>query len=369
MQALDESSALFCLMVLRVSLVLSVVWPLKFWVLREGRKTSALSWSFLNHFSTSTPVCSFQTSRICYNRMWLSYCGKLNLFSFQIHATCQGPILRVNSTQLYAEVLIPYPEVGTWHLNIQGQPLAAADTVTADMEFLPVKLTVKLDQCVKGSCGPRGTCRVSLNSGALITSACVCQAGWKGWDCSDSSSADSMSDLLVSVIFLTISNLIFIPATVVAIRRKYFTEAVVYGCTCFFSSFYHACDQPLKSMTLCIMEYSVLQFCDFYVSILSFWVTIIAMADLPLQLKSIAHCVGSIGIALGVEYEKTGLWVFAVPALTAVLILAGSWGLRWVKSSHGEIYENGNFRETSRRLVIHITAAVPLRDDTGNFGE
>ncbi|XP_055338244.1 post-GPI attachment to proteins factor 6-like [Paramacrobiotus metropolitanus] len=245
---------------------------------------------------------------------------------FDIVKTCQGPLLIVNATHLYSEVLIPYPEVGTWHLNIQGRPLVTIESNI--VEYLPVELTVKTDQCNQGSCGLHGNCRVSLSSGVLITSACVCTAGWQGWDCTDSSTADTTTDLLLSLFFLTISNVFFIPATVVAVRRRYVTESVVYGATCFFSSFYHACDQPSKYLKLCIMDFNVLQFCDFYVSILSFWMTIVAMADLPPQLKSVCHMVGCIGIALGVEYEKTGLWVFAVPALTAVIILAVSWGFR-----------------------------------------
>lgn len=254
-------------------------------------------------------------------------CSISLLFVLQIEKTCQGPVLEVSAANLYAEALIPYPEVGTWHLNLQGRPFSVEGDPILD-EYIPVKLTVKLDQCMKGSCNSHGTCRVSLNGGALITSACVCIAGWKGWDCSDGSSAESIRDLLVSIFLLTISNLFFIPATFVAIKRKYFTEAIVYACTCFFSSFYHACDQPVKHMALCIMEFNVLQFCDFYVSILSFWMTIIAMADLPFQIKSMFHCAGCIGIALGVEYEKTGIAVFAVPAVTAIVILAVSWGFR-----------------------------------------
>lgn len=65
-------------------------------------------------------------------------------------------------------------------------------------------------------------------------------------------------------------------------------------------------------------------------SILSFWVTIIAMADLPYKIQSLVHILGCIGIALGVEYDKTGLWTFVVPAITAVVILGASWGFRYV---------------------------------------
>ncbi|OQV23227.1 Transmembrane protein 8B [Hypsibius exemplaris] len=249
---------------------------------------------------------------------------------FNILSTCRGPLLVVNDTHLYEEVVLPYPEVGTYYFNLQGIPLVGGGTPTSDFPliYVPVHVAVRLDQCMKGTCGPYGTCKVFLNSGVMITSACVCAAGWKGWDCQDGSEAESTVTLIMAVVFLTLSNLIFLPAAVVAIRREYYPEAVVYLCTCFFSSFYHACDQPLKRFSLCIMDYGVLQFCDFNVSILSFWMTIIAMADLPAHLRSVAHIAGAIGIALGVEYEKTGIWVFAVPAIVALLITGTSWGFR-----------------------------------------
>ncbi|GAU93580.1 hypothetical protein RvY_05502 [Ramazzottius varieornatus] len=248
---------------------------------------------------------------------------------FEIEDNCGGPLIRLNKSLQYAEAFVPYPEVGTWNINIQGRPLlASTKTAEVDEIYVPLQIKVKLEQCVKETCGPYGSCIVVRSSGVLIISSCNCAAGYKGWDCSDGSEAQSSAELYMSVIFLTISNLLFIPAGVVAIRRKHYTEAAVYFCTCFFSSFYHACDQPLKSHQLCIMEYRVLQFCDFYVSILSFWVTIIAMADLPYKIQSLVHILGCIGIALGVEYDKTGLWTFVVPAITAVVILGASWGFR-----------------------------------------
>ena len=73
------------------------------------------------------------------------------------------------------------------------------------------------------------------------------------------------------------------------------------------------------------MRLSVMQFCDFYSAILSFWVTLVAMSDLGETMTSLAHMAGAVGIALGIEYDQTGLWVFVIPVLSGVFILLISW--------------------------------------------
>merc|ERR1712215_403848 len=89
---------------------------------------------------------------------------------------------------------------------------------------------------------------------------------------------------------LTLSNLFFLPAVGLALYYRLYTESLIYGATMFFSTFYHTCDQemnhkhlPISLEKACHALYvskEVLQFCDFFCAIMSFWVTII-----PLTIK------------------------------------------------------------------------------------
>ena len=73
------------------------------------------------------------------------------------------------------------------------------------------------------------------------------------------------------------------------------------------------------------MHYNVLSYCDFYGSIMSFWVTLIAMAKLREPLRSLAYMIAALCLALGVEYDRHGLWVFVVPVMIGITVMAISW--------------------------------------------
>lgn len=64
----------------------------------------------------------------------------------------------------------------------------------------------------------------------------------------------------------------------------------------------------------------VLQFCDFFCSILAFWVTLIAISGISPKFSSTLHMVGVVIIAVGVEYNRTGLLVFIIPVGLGVVI-------------------------------------------------
>ena len=74
-----------------------------------------------------------------------------------------------------------------------------------------------------------------------------------------------------------------------------------------------------------MMDYSVLSFSDFLGSILSFWVTLLAMSEIGTRLRTICHIIGALGVAVAVEYQKHGVWSFAIPAGLGFIIMVVSW--------------------------------------------
>nr|CAD7428789.1 unnamed protein product [Timema monikensis] len=204
-------------------------------------------------------------------------------------------------------VHVPHPENGLWYVTYKpfcynstfdSEGNASLKAVECgDLDEVGVSYGVESYPCGENNCGKFGHC-FNYNSGGLIYSSCVCLHGYTGWGCTDDSKVSSLGDLLVAALLLTLSNLLFIPAIIIAIRRKLFTEAFVYACIMFFSTFYHACDAGEDIYSYCIFKLNTLQFCDFYSAILAIWVTLIAMADLNATCKSLAHMAGAVGIAL-----------------------------------------------------------------------
>lgn len=243
--------------------------------------------------------------------------------------------LAVNSTSskaASAKVHVPFPAPGAWYLSVL--PLCWAEA-NGSLTYVPctglpevaVSFVIDSEACGPDMCGEYGRCNNYL-SGGVIFSSCACAHGYRGWGCTDASAMTSTSELLVAALLLTLSNLFFAPAVVVACRSRYWTEALVYTATMFFSTFYHACEAGEDVYSWCMMPLGVLQFCDFYTAILAVWVTLVAMADVPAALRSLCHVAGAIGIALGTEYDRTSLAVFMFPVLVGVGILGASWGAR-----------------------------------------
>ncbi|KAJ8305317.1 hypothetical protein KUTeg_015862 [Tegillarca granosa] len=243
---------------------------------------------------------------------------------------CTGGIgLTVNTTSKAAlsnKIYIPYPEEGRWYFGINSQCYHKNNSRSIERckHFPVLRLHLSVSRCVDEQCGQFGVCQEFI-SGLLVFSSCKCYAGWRGYGCNDGTEAESDAAMLTSTLLLTLSNLLFIPGIIIACYSRYFVEALVYTYTMFFSTFYHACDTNAVVHHYCMMKYDVLSYCDFLGSIMSFWVTILAMARIKDGLRSFLHMLGALCLALGVEYDRHGLWVFVVPAVTGVIIMFISW--------------------------------------------
>lgn len=194
-----------------------------------------------------------------------------------------------------------------------------------------VVFTISSSPCVAGRCGRFGRCYHYM-SGGFVFSTCVCMKGYRGWDCTEDSQVPSSMSILLASLLLTLSNLLFFPSIYMAMRRKFYTEGVIYFFAMFFSIFYHACDSGEDEYSFCLVKIGVLQFCDFYCGLLAIWVTLVAMAHVRQQFVSLLHMLGAILLAFGTELNKQSLWVFLAPALTGICLISASWGMRCYKS-------------------------------------
>lgn len=71
--------------------------------------------------------------------------------------------------------------------------------------------------------------------------------------------ASPPSRQLVGTLALTLSNLLFLPAVALAVKRRLLAEALIYLATTLFSILYHACDEPEYSF--CVTKYEVRLHC------------------------------------------------------------------------------------------------------------
>ncbi|CAF3369964.1 unnamed protein product [Rotaria sp. Silwood1] len=103
--------------------------------------------------------------------------------------------------------------------------------------------------------------------------------GFRGYGCTDSTHS-YLSKYLPSVLFLTLSNLMFVPAVILATYYRLYIEAL----------FYHACDQEIHRF--CIFKYDGLQLADFIGSYSSFVITLITMSIIPRSIKAFLFMLG-----------------------------------------------------------------------------
>ena len=238
------------------------------------------------------------------------------------------------------QILIPYPPSGRWYLSLSslcylaGQGRSSSCS-TGDVHIL---FGIHSSSCIRSSCGRYGHCYQYLSGGAIF-SACRCIAGniylstirnissfisgHTGPACNDPSQAESDYQLLSSTLLLTTTNLSMLPAIMLALYRAHYSESVVYFSHLVSSCLHHACAQDVYSV--CVLHATTLHFCDVLTDVLSMWVTLLAMACLPPQVRSVLHMVGTIAVAMAVNQDTSSSFTFLVPSLLGTTILLVSW--------------------------------------------
>ncbi|XP_013373197.1 PREDICTED: transmembrane protein 8A [Chinchilla lanigera] len=235
----------------------------------------------------------------------------------------QGYPLSLSASSNTTNLTIPYPETDNWYLSLQLMcPESSED---CNQAVVRVQTTIHLVPCLN-DCGPYGQCLLLRRYGYLYA-GCNCKAGWRGWSCTDNSTAQTVAQQRVATLLLTLSNLMFLAPIAVSVHRAFLMEASVYLYTMFFSTFYHACDQPGEAV-LCILSYDTLQYCDFLGSGVSAWVTILSMARLKTVLKHVLFLLGTLVIAMSLQLNRRGIWNLLGPCLFAFVIMASMWVYR-----------------------------------------
>ena len=265
--------------------------------------------------------------------------------------------------------LVPFPEPAVWYLGLQVRCLDPDTRISkqcwGNFRFsnLMTSINIHIQPCgyraQSNICGAYGAC-VRTHKGVYMYTSCRCSSGYRGWTCDDAEESEPVWKLVGDTLLLTLSNLFFLPAVILALYYRLYTEALIYGATMFFSTFYHTCDQEMNHKHLpevlekaCHALYNskeVLQFCDFFCAILSFWVTIISMAKLPEKLVSFLHMLGVLLVSILVQYNRTGIQVFAVPIPLGLLILTITLAVR--------SYRRKKFLKANRSCALWLTLGV-----------
>uniref|UniRef100_A0A8C7B632 Post-GPI attachment to proteins 6 n=1 Tax=Neovison vison TaxID=452646 RepID=A0A8C7B632_NEOVI len=235
----------------------------------------------------------------------------------------QGSPLTLSAASHKADLIIPYPETDNWYLSLQL--VCPESPEECEQASVLVETTLTLVPCLN-DCGPYGQC-VLLRRHSYLYAGCSCKAGWRGWSCTDNSTAQTVAQQRVAALLLTLSNLMFLAPIAVSVHRSLLVEASVYAYTMFFSTFYHACDQPGEAV-LCILGYDTLQYCDFLGSGVSIWVTILCMARLKAAQKHVLFLLGTLIFAMSLQLDRRGAWNMMGPCLFAFVVMVTMWVYR-----------------------------------------
>ncbi|XP_005408509.1 PREDICTED: protein myomaker [Chinchilla lanigera] len=142
-----------------------------------------------------------------------------------------------------------------------------------------------------------------------------------------------MGTLVAKLLLPTLSSLALLPTVSIAAKRRFHMEAMVYLFTMFFLALHHACAGPGLSM-LCFLRHDILEYFSIYGTVLSMWVSLMALADFDEPQRSTLVMLGVLTIAVRTYHDRQGYGVYSGPIGTAVLIIAAKW-LRKMKEKRG----------------------------------
>jgi hypothetical protein len=246
----------------------------------------------------------------------------------------------------YKNMSIPYPMIGKWYLALWMQCYDSVTNVSvscSNIYTITSIIQVITDQCTLDYCGDYGTCNIA-NSQNNIYSSCQCNTGYIGYGCTESSSIFVLSGYVGKVLFLTMSNLLFMLPVLLALYRRWYIESLMYFYNMFFSTFYHACDQQFYSF--CIFNYNGLQLADFISSYSSFIITILSMSEFPRLWKLFTYFLGVL-LCLSVNlYNRFDTVAFIVLIVLSSVFTVSTWAKVWYKTR--KIFPN------KKRLLLYI---------------
>lgn len=266
--------------------------------------------------------------------------------------SCPNGTLAMNLSTLNkrnTSLLIAYPQPGTWYIIILATCYSYGMPVRCQIERISILLNIHTKKCTfsdQNPCGNHGICQ-EIQKNVLHYATCNCFKGYTGWDCTDISSTISAISLM-SAVLLVMSNIFFIPAIYIAIKRRLYAEGLVYLITMLFSSLYHACDQ--SGGQFCITKYELLQYIDFFSSILAFWVTLVAMAELPIAFVPLCHMMGVFVITFGMQIDRMCLISISVPLSLGIIIPIFTHTYR--------TFQSKKCKKPSRRILLGLLFAI-----------
>uniref|UniRef100_A0A452V650 Post-glycosylphosphatidylinositol attachment to proteins 6 n=1 Tax=Ursus maritimus TaxID=29073 RepID=A0A452V650_URSMA len=292
------------------------------WDLGGGSLTVSLQ-------ANKTAVANSTLVAVCVNAAspFLSFNTSLNCTT----AFFQGYPLSLSAAARKADLIIPYPETDNWYLSLQL--VCPEGPEECEQASVLVETTLSLVPCLN-DCGPYGQCLL-LRRHSYLYAGCSCKAGWRGWSCTDNSTAQTVAQQRVATVLLTLSNLMFLAPIAISVHRLLLVEASVYAYTMFFSTVAPLQPRGSGEAVLCILGYDTLQYCDFLGSGVSIWVTILCMARLkpvtlwsPLCLAQVLFLLGTLIFAMSLQLDRRGAWNMMGPCLFAFVVMVTMWVYR-----------------------------------------